>query len=57
MELASRKLEQLQVSVVARSTIIESKEDLLHEIASQYISDLVQSGHRINIEYKTLFSA
>ena len=30
---------------------IESKEDLLHEIASQYISDLVQSGHRIAIEY------
>ena len=24
---------------------IESKEDLLHEIASQYISGLVQSGH------------
>ena len=30
---------------------IESKEDLLHEIASQYISGLVQSGHRITREY------
>ncbi|MFQ3303434.1 TetR/AcrR family transcriptional regulator [Candidatus Njordibacter sp. Uisw_039] len=30
---------------------IESKEDLLHEIASQYISGLVQSGHRIAREY------
>ena len=30
---------------------IESKEDLLHEIASQYISDLVQSGHKIAREY------
>ena len=30
---------------------IESKEDLLHEIASQYISGLVQSGHRIVEEY------
>ena len=30
---------------------IESKEDLLHEIASHYISDLVQSGHRIASEY------
>ena len=30
---------------------IESKEGLLHEIASQYISDLVESGHRITREY------
>ena len=30
---------------------IESKEDLLHEIASQYISGLVQSRHRITREY------
>ncbi|MCH1426279.1 MAG: TetR/AcrR family transcriptional regulator [Alphaproteobacteria bacterium] len=30
---------------------IESKEGLLHEIASQYISDLVESGHRITKEY------
>ena len=30
---------------------IESKEGLLHEIASQYISDLVQSGYRIAREY------
>lgn len=30
---------------------IESKEDLLHDIASQYISDLVQSGQRITEEY------
>ena len=29
---------------------IESKEGLLHEIASQYISDLVDSGHRITDE-------
>ena len=30
---------------------IESKEDLLHEIASQYISGLVESGHKITNEY------
>ena len=30
---------------------IESKECLLHEIASQYISDLVESGHRITKKY------
>ena len=30
---------------------IESKEGLLHEIASQYISELVESGYRITEEY------
>ena len=30
---------------------IESKEGLLHEIASQYISELVESGHRITGDY------
>ena len=30
---------------------IESKEDLLHEIASQYISGLVESGHKITNEH------
>ena len=30
---------------------IDSKEGLLHEIASQYILDLVESGHRITREY------
>ena len=30
---------------------IESKEGLLHEIASQYISELVESGHSITREY------
>ena len=30
---------------------IESKEGLLHEIASQYISELVESGQRITKEY------
>ena len=30
---------------------IESKEGILHEIASQYISELVESGHSITGEY------
>ena len=48
----SERTDKLKTQVKStQQTLGMHLKDLLHEIASQYISDLVQSGHRIAIEY------